>query len=186
MCNLYIQITDELRKIEAYLTDEFKRDQQINSLYEIVQYNQFVLPRLYMMITVGVVYLNANILPRCELLRDMNEMCRGIQHPMRGLFLRNYLLQAVKNSLTTSFDSPISDGQSDDFSMNPLDFILMNFCEMNKLWVRLQYQGHSKEQAIREQERKELKLLVGTNILRLSQLTNLSLETYAESITVRL
>ncbi len=26
-------------------------------------------------------------------------MCRGVQHPLRGLFLRNYLLQCTKNLL---------------------------------------------------------------------------------------
>lgn len=26
-------------------------------------------------------------------------MCRGVQHPLRGLFLRNYLLQCTRNVL---------------------------------------------------------------------------------------
>lgn len=26
-------------------------------------------------------------------------MCRGVQHPLRGLFLRNYLLQCTRNIL---------------------------------------------------------------------------------------
>jgi len=29
----------------------------------------------------------------------MVEMCRGVQHPTRGLFLRNYLSQMTKNKL---------------------------------------------------------------------------------------
>ena len=29
-----------------------------------------------------------------DILKDLVEMCRGVQHPMRGLFLRNYLSQA--------------------------------------------------------------------------------------------
>lgn len=41
---------------------------------------------------------------------------------------------------------------------------------MNKLWVRLQFQGHSREREKREQERRELKLLIGSNLVRLSQL----------------
>lgn len=52
-----------------------------------------------MLITIGHVYIQANILPRREVLRDLVEMCRGVQHPLRGLFLRNYLLQCVKRLL---------------------------------------------------------------------------------------
>lgn len=44
---------------------------------------------------------------------------------------------------------------------------------MNKLWVRLQHQGHSRERDKRTQERKELQLLVGYNLERLSQLVDL-------------
>lgn len=49
---------------------------------------------------------------------------------------------------------------------------------MNKLWVRLQHQGHSREREKREMERKELKILVGTNLVRLSQLDNVDLQVY--------
>lgn len=54
----------------------------------------------------------------------------------------------------------------------------MNFAEMNKLWVRMQHQGHSRERERREQEREELKILVGTNLVRLSQLDSVSLDLY--------
>ena len=50
--------------------------------------------------------------------------------------------------------------------------------EMNKLWVRLQHQGHSREREKRESERKELKLLVGSNLVRLSGLEAMDLELY--------
>lgn len=44
---------------------------------------------------------------------------------------------------------------------------------MNKLWVRLQHQGHSREREKRIQERQELQQLVGSNLVRLSQLVDL-------------
>ena len=53
----------------------------------------------YLLITVGVVYIKANELSRKDILKDLVEMCRGVQHPLRGLFLRNYLLQCTKNVL---------------------------------------------------------------------------------------
>ena len=59
-----------------------------------------------------------------------------------------------------------------------IDFIHLNFAEMNKLWVRMQHQGHSRDKEKREQERRELRILVGTNLVRLSQLECCDIETY--------
>lgn len=61
-------------------------------------HNNFYLLR-YLLITVGTVYIKSNELSRKDILKDLVEMCRGVQHPLRGLFLRNYLLQCTKNVL---------------------------------------------------------------------------------------
>jgi vacuolar protein sorting-associated protein 35 len=53
---------------------------------------------------------------------------------------------------------------------------------MNKLWVRLQHSGHSRDREKREIERKDLRILVGTNLVRLSQLEGVDLETYRKLI----
>jgi vacuolar protein sorting-associated protein 35 len=63
-----------------------------------------------------------------------------------------------------------------------VSFVITNFVEMNKLWVRLQHQGHSREREKRELERRELRILVGTNLVRLSQLDGLDLDMYTRSI----
>lgn len=63
--------------------------------------------------------------------------------------------------------------------------MLTNFIEMNKLWVRLQHQGHSREREKRELERKELRILVGTNLVRLSQLEGVDLDMYVGGILPR-
>ena len=57
-------------------------------------------------------------------------------------------------------------------------FILHNFAEMNKLWVRMQHQGHTREKERREKERLELRILVGTNLVRLSQLETVDASLY--------
>lgn len=63
-----------------------------------------------------------------------------------------------------------------------IDFILLNFAEMNKLWVRMQHQGHSRDREKKERERMELRILVGTNLVRLSQLENIDLAMYKSSV----
>ena len=61
-------------------------------------------------------------------------------------------------------------------------FILHNFAEMNKLWVRMQHQGHTREKERREKERLELRILVGTNLVRLSQLDAIDAGMYQREV----
>jgi vacuolar protein sorting-associated protein 35 len=63
-----------------------------------------------------------------------------------------------------------------------IGFVLTNFIEMNKLWVRLQHQGHSREREKREFERRDLRILVGTNLVRLSQIEGVDLDMYRRTI----
>ena len=57
-------------------------------------------------------------------------------------------------------------------------FVLQNFAEMNRLWVRMQNQGKVRNKKKRELERRDLRILVGTNLVRLSQLEGVDLEIY--------
>ena len=120
-------------------------------------------------------------------------MCRGVQHPLRGLFLRNYLLQCTRNVLPdinegdeASAAAAEADGSGDQGPggtvQDSIDFVLMNFAEMNKLWVRMQHQGHTRDKDRREKERQELRILVGTNLVRLSQLECIDLERYTRTV----
>ncbi|KAJ8961970.1 hypothetical protein NQ317_000889 [Molorchus minor] len=104
----------------------------------------------------------------------------SVQHPLRGLFLRNYLLQCTRNVLP---DSPDTDEDCPEGNVkDSIDSVLMNFAEMNKLWVRMQHQGHSRDKQNREREREELRILVGTNLVRLSQLESVTLEKYQKLV----
>lgn len=70
-------ITDELRHLELYLVDEYQKGRKVTDLYELVQYAGNIVPRLYLLITVGLVYIKTNNASRRDLLKDLVEMCRG-------------------------------------------------------------------------------------------------------------
>ncbi|VDP89517.1 unnamed protein product [Echinostoma caproni] len=185
---LYIIITEKLRILETYLIEEHKSGRKVNNLYETVQYVSSIVPRLYLMITVGVYLIKCSEFPRREIMRDLVEMCRGVQHPIRGLFLRSYLLHALRADLLPDCEVLIvkhSDSHCFPFPGTITDsvtFLLLNFAEMNKLWVRMQHQGHTREREQREQERRELRLLVGTNLNRLSQLEAIDVNRYKTQV----
>lgn len=135
-----------------------------------------------------------------DILRDLVEMCKGVQHPMRGLFLRNYLSHVCKDKLPDTGSpyhgyapAPVSararrrptrwpaaphreGGTVDD----AVDFVLQNFAEMNRLWVRMQHQSRGRARAKREAERQDLRILVGTNLVRISQLDGVDLAFYTK------
>ncbi|KXJ91767.1 vacuolar protein sorting-associated protein 35 [Microdochium bolleyi] len=171
---LYMAVFDALRYLSVHLRENHPHN-HLADLYELVQYAGNIIPRLYLMITVGTAYMAIPDAPVKELMKDMMDMSRGVQHPIRGLFLRYYMSGQARDYLPAG-DSDGPEGNLQD----SINFVLTNFVEMNKLWVRLQHQGHSREREQRTKERKELQLLVGSNIVRLSQLVDL--ETYTNGI----
>ncbi|KAI8366710.1 vacuolar protein sorting-associated protein 35 [Radiomyces spectabilis] len=175
---LYMAVFDALRHLSIYLTEAHTSGRHhLADLYELVQYAGNIVPRLYLMITVGSAYMSVPDAPIREIMRDMMEMARGVQHPIRGLFLRHYLSGLTRDYLPLGEETGPQGNVYESIS-----FILSNFTEMNKLWVRLQHQGHSRDREKREAERKELRILVGTNLVRLSQLDGVDLPMYQKHI----
>ncbi|KAG2156998.1 vacuolar protein sorting-associated protein 35 [Suillus clintonianus] len=175
---LYMAVFDALRHLSNYLYDAHTQSRHhLADLYELVQYAGNIVPRLYLMITVGAVYMSISDAPVKEIMKDMMEMSRGVLHPIRGLFLRHYLSGQTRDHLPIGVDPGPTGNLQDSIS-----FVLTNFIEMNKLWVRLQHQGHSRDREKREMERRDLRILVGTNLVRLSQLDGVDLDMYQTSI----
>ncbi|KAL9241413.1 hypothetical protein vseg_015529 [Gypsophila vaccaria] len=179
---LYMRAFDELRKLELFFYEEAKRGCSIIELYELVQHAGNILPRLYLLCTVGCVYIKSKEAPAKDILKDLVEMCRGIQHPLRGLFLRSYLSQVSKDKLPDIGSE--YEGDADTVN-DAVEFVLQNFTEMNKLWVRMQFQGPAREKDRREKERSELRDLVGKNLHVLSQIEGVDLDMYKDTVLPR-
>lgn len=186
--DVYLSVCAELRLLEMYVMESARRGAPVRELYERVQETPLVLPRLYLLVTAGSVYVKSMQAPAKDVLRDLVEMCAGVQHPQRGLFLRAYLAQMMKDKLPSAGvdpdhkDSADEDAASSGTVQDSIDFVIRNFTEMNRLWVRMQHDCSPREMELREKERLELKLLVGSNIATLSRLVGSNLELYQESV----
>ncbi|GMH03284.1 hypothetical protein Nepgr_005123 [Nepenthes gracilis] len=179
---LYMRAFDELRRIEMFFKDESRHGVLVVDLYELVQHAGNILPRLYLLCTVGSVYIKTKEAPAKDILKDLVEMCRGVQHPIRGLFLRSYLCQVTRDKIPDIGSDYEGDG---DTVMDAVDFVLQNFTEMNKLWVRMQHQGPVQVKEKGEKERSELRDLVGKNLHILSQIEGVDLEMYRDTVLPR-
>ena len=224
-------------------------------LYNAVQYTPRAVPRLYLQILMGSVLIKSGESDAKAVLEDLIGAVKCVQCPIRGLFLRHYLLGCTRHKLpsgpapleqvrnvvegTTAAaegadgdnkakngeaegaaaegaaaegdkkkekndaifpDVPTSQPEAPGTVADAVAFLLKNFTAMNKLWVRIQHmpsasgvvsspapnnrQAQKEMRKRRERERNELRLLVGTNLVRLSQLDDryVTAEIYGEII----
>lgn len=177
--HLYTIIFDEMQYLEGYFKEEYRRGRKIKDLYDAVQQASSIIPRLYLLISVGSVYIESQQVPASEIIFDLLQMVKGVQNPLRGLFTRYYLLKMIKDKLPDVGNE--YEGEKSTFS-DTLKFILQNLEEMNRLWIRLSTGCTGNERLLREKERNELKVLVGENITRLSSLQGLTLQIYQEEV----
>jgi len=175
---LYMQVFQEMQHLHGYFGDKALHGRKMVDLYESVQHAGNILPRLYLLATVGSAYIKTGDAPAKDILKDVSELCKGVQHPLRGLFLRYYLSQMMKNKLPDIGSGYEGEGGTMD---DAFEFVFSNFEESNRLWVRMQHQGPAKDRAKREKERHDLRVLVGANLVRLSQLEGMTAEYYSRT-----
>jgi vacuolar protein sorting-associated protein 35 len=179
---LYMRVFDEMRCLEGFFAEMNRSGTPMVDLYQMVQSCGNVLPRMYLLVTVGSVYIKSREAAAKDILKDLVEMTKGVQHPMRGLFLRNYLSHCSKDKLPDIGSEYEGAGGG---VQDAIEFVLQNFAETNKLWVRMQHQSVTRDKKKREQERQELRILVGTNLVRLSQLDGVDLNMYQTVVLPR-
>mmetsp|Transcript_6795 Transcript_6795/g.19089 ORF Transcript_6795/g.19089 Transcript_6795/m.19089 type:complete len:835 (-) Transcript_6795:174-2678(-) len=178
---LYMLASAELLHLEMAFSEAVATGQRTYpELYEMVQHAGNVLPRLYLMCTVGSVYIKSKEGAAKVILTDLVDLCKGVQHPTRGLFLRSYLAQVSRDKLPDT-GSPY-EGEEGGNITDAVDFVVRNFTEMNKLWVRMQNQGAMRDKERRERERQQLQDLVGKNLVLLSQLEGMDLGMYKTKV----
>mmetsp|Transcript_8754 Transcript_8754/g.14191 ORF Transcript_8754/g.14191 Transcript_8754/m.14191 type:complete len:953 (+) Transcript_8754:148-3006(+) len=216
---LYSMVTEALDHLESYIAKTFSKNNKckfgVLDLYEHVQHSGQIIPRLFLMIAVGSVAITQMRAPAKDILFDLVEICSGVQHPMRGLFLRNYL------SRTTQSKLPDKGSQYEGLGGNvrdAIEFVLRNFVEMIKLWVRMREKNRNSssisssslyfsEQSrmvpssssslssshlvldtfdANEEERSNLKELVGAPLNNLSHISGLDLDLYRQVVLPRI
>lgn len=227
---LHTLALQELPNLEEFFLSLNPDRHSLPHLYEVVQYCPRVVPRLYLQICVASAWVRSETasLDIKWILEDLKEAVRCVQCPIRGLFLRYYLLQVLRDKLPDATEEDqsnnntmndmmapsleeegqlnesyqngsetIDDGMMGRLSVNDIttdsatvkdsyQFILCNLIEMNKLWVRIQHMpgGQKSKEARkkRERERNELRVLVGTSIVRLSELEGVTSAVYGTVI----
>lgn len=193
--SLFTDVTNQMHGLDSYFQQLNKKGMPMEELYRRVQETPKVLPRMYMLAVAGAVYISSKEAAAKHILKDLVEMAKGVQHPMRALFLRNFINQQVRNYLP-DVDNEYSGEGGNVF--DSIEFVLQNFTQMNKLWVRMQTVGgrrrrgkplteqqkrsRKEKKAQREAQRKDLKILVGLNLQRLGSLDGVDVDVYTKTV----
>lgn len=96
---LFMAVFDEMRELEKYFKEEFRRGRKMTDLYEAVQHATQLIPRLYLLITVGSVFIKSHEAGSHKILDDLIDKLKAVQNPLRGLFIRYYFLKMCKDRL---------------------------------------------------------------------------------------
>ncbi|VUZ95763.1 vacuolar protein sorting-associated protein 35, putative [Plasmodium vivax] len=193
---LYMLIFQELQHLDTFINDKKKHKKRFIDIYESVQHAGNIIPRLYLLIIVGRNYIKNKDIKAKYILKDMTELCKGIQNPLRGLFLRYFLIQMCKDRIpdTGSEYEEAGGGNIDD----AFEFLLSNFYESIKLWSRMSDKVVMKlspgqdEQTLHNnrnkvlREKMDVKMLVGSNLVRMSQLEGMTRQYYIEKCLPKL
>ena len=181
--NLYISVFDVMLNIKNYLSEDISKGRLLIDLYDKVQQAKYVIPRIYLMITVGSIYMEKVPKSVHVILFDLLGVVKQVQNPIKGLFVRNYLLKMIKDKLPDKNNIYEKEGGTFEDS---LKFLIQNMQEMNLLWVRLLIGVEGNDKKLRQKEREELKILIGESINKLSSLESLTKEIYEEQILPKL
>ena len=180
---LYSVCLDEMLNVLNFFKEEARRGRRMRKLYDIVQQASNIIPRLYLMITVGAVVIENDPKLCKEIISDLLGMIKGVQSPTRGLFTRHFFMKLIKDKLPDKGNEYETEFCNTD---DTIGFILQNLEEMTRLWIRLSANTVGDEKILRDKERGDLRILIGENINRLSSLEGLSLDLYKGKILPKL
>lgn len=145
-------------------------------VYEAVQHAPEIIPRIYLLITAGSVYVQSHEQGSDKILDDVTSMMKAVQSPLRGLFLRYYFLKMCKDRLPDTG----SEYESEDRGVKEaIETIHMNLKESTNLWMRI---GSGRDKVKRQKERNDLKMLIGENIMRISSLEGVNMKIYKKIV----
>ncbi|CXI45697.1 vacuolar protein sorting-associated protein 35, putative [Plasmodium berghei] len=195
---LYMLIFNELQHLDSFINDKKKHKKKFIDIYESVQHAGNIIPRLYLLIIVGRNYIKNKDIKAKYILKDMTELCKGIQHPLKGLFLRYFLIQMCKDRIpdTGSEYEEAGGGNIDD----AFEFLLTNFYESLKLWNRMNDKvipiggniSNIDDNVLKNnkikilKEKMDVKMLVGSILVRMSQLEGMTKQYYIEKCLPKL
>jgi vacuolar protein sorting-associated protein 35 len=167
---LHARCSLHLRLLEAYLVKAASKGhgRPVVELYQRVQCCNALLPRLYLLVTLGCVCIKMRAVSPKSILQDVAEMCHGVHHTVRGLFLRAFTVQMYRDKMPATSDAAA--------------FLLESFRETNKLWLRLNAETTEESREAQAAEFNQMRDVVTVHFARLRGLRGFGPEIYRSAV----
>lgn len=167
---LHARCSLHLRLLEAYLVKAASKGhgRPVVDIYQRVQCCSGLLPRLYLLVTLGSVCIKMRAVKPKLILQDVAEMCHAVHHPVRGLFLRAFMTQMFRDKMPAATDA--------------IPILLINFQETNKLWLRLHAETPEADKEEQAAELHQMLEVVTVNLRTLRALRGMDVETYRKAV----
>lgn len=182
---LYNEIYDEMQFVQNFIKNSIYSGRKPKRLYEATQQASLLIPRLFLQIVTGVVYIETEPRMCCDIMFDLIQMIKGVQHPIRGFFIRYFLLKTIKDVLPDKGNKYESSNISFEDS---LSFLFENLEEMNTLWIRIVNDPiHLKSPIqVTNKERLDVKHLIAENIIKIASMKGMSFDIYTKVVLPRM
>ena len=182
---VYNEVYDEMQFIQNFIKNSTYSGRKPKRLYEAAQQASFLIPRLFLQIVTGVVYIETEPRMCCDIMFDLIQMIKGVQHPIRGFFTRYFLLKTIKDVLPDKGNKYESSNISFEDS---LSFLFENLEEMNTLWIRIASDAKhlNKPIQVTNKERLDVKHLLGENIIKIASMKGMTFDIYTKVVLPRM
>ena len=177
---LYNHVVNELIQVHKYMNEEISFGREPWDIYESVQQCRYVIPRLYLTIIAGSVYLEHSPEKCKELIEDLLDIVKQAQSPLRTIFVRYFLTKVMARVLPDEDNKDIKEGCGT--ILDTIYFLIKNLEEMNRAWIRMTLNASLNEKPILEKERLDIKMLIKDAIYIISKLKGMNNNLFEKEI----
>ena len=129
----------------------------IKYIYESIQQCQYLIPRLYLMILSGSIYLELRPNDYREILYDLLNAVKCVQNPLRAFWLRYFLYKEIKDKLPIKNGDYINNKEYlYDYMNISINFSMENLIEMNHFSLRIKKEIYIDNKPLPETERENI------------------------------
>lgn len=155
---LYKDLSDFLEgTIEFYIRDKVSKGIKIKYIYESIQQCQYVIPRIYLMIICGSIYLEFYPIKYREIIYDLLDVVKCVQNPLRGFWIRYFLFKKIKHYLPINVGAYLNNEEYFyDYRKISLLFFLNNLEEIIIFAIRIRKEIFIDDKKLDEKQRKQI------------------------------
>ena len=176
---LYNSVVNELIPIQKYMIEEISYGREPWDIYESVQQCRYVIPRLYLAIISGAVYIEHSPEKCKEISDDLLDLVKEAQSPLRTIFVRYFLTKVIIRVLPDEGNKYIEAGGS---ILDTIYFLVKNLEEMNRAWIRMTLNANFDERPILEKERDDIKIIISDAIYLISKLKGMNINLFEKEV----